>query len=265
MNSQLSRRTTETHKLYKTKEIEDLPPAEVNNASANTLQLTELYSAYGRKGCMAPNCVEPHCSRGFCAKHYYRLKRNGSLERGKPGRPANPNPPTLCRIQGCPNKRSNTFTLCGFHRWRIKRYGDCNAAGVFADSVGGSAQETVAIALRSFGRTVEVAPYISPYDLLVDGKYRIEVKGGDKRAIKVGKYRYDGWSFNIHRHGILSEENVDFYILSFAHQLALLKAPLNVKTLAFRDRSLTKGKYQKHLAAFLAFARGEFGKVEVAA
>lgn len=263
MNSQLSRRTTETHKLYNLKEIEDLPPAEVNDNTSNPLQLTERYSSYGRKGCIAAGCKGDHCARGFCRKHYYRQHRHGDLERHYPK--PNPNPPTICNIPGCTNKRCWPFRACGHHRYLINRYGDPLAVGVFDDTLGGQGQDKVAIALQSFGRTVEVAPYNSPYDLLIDGKYRIEVKSGAERFLRKGKYSYRGWQFNIHRHGVLNEASVDFYVLSFAHRFLLLKAPVNKKTIAFQSRPLAKGKYRKYIEAFLSFAKGEIGKVEVAA
>jgi len=77
-----------------------------------------------------------------------------------------------------------------------------------------------------------------PYDLLVNGEKRVEVK--------VCFRRDDGnWKFNIHRHGILDESNVDVYVLrlegvpDFKAALHLIiPAPLGSMTIAISLRSL---------------------------
>lgn len=50
-----------------------------------------------------------------------------------------------------------------------------------------------------------MAKFKCPYDLLLNGKVRLEVKSCGIQARK-------GWKFNLHRHGKLQPE-VDFYVL----------------------------------------------------
>jgi hypothetical protein len=45
------------------------------------------------KTCTVEGCEKAHNAKGFCNTHYYRLKRNGTLERFRPTQrgPSNPN------------------------------------------------------------------------------------------------------------------------------------------------------------------------------
>ena len=106
--------------------------------------------------------------------------------------------------------------------------------------------------LRSYGHTAEdfSRPW-SPFDILMDGKIKIEVKTG--RYIIKQKC----WLFNIHRHNVLNETDVDFYVLRFNDIPgtdrainALYKAPLNVYTMNFSIRELLEGKIQQAVKDF---------------
>ena len=80
--------------------------------------------------------------------------------------------------------------------------------------------------------------HTSPFDLLCAGK-RIEVKVSPRRP-------YDNkWFFNIHRHGILSESEVDVYILRLenvpdckAAIHLIIPAPIGKPTVGITIRSL---------------------------
>lgn len=85
-------------------------------------------------------------------------------------------------------------------------------------------------------RPVHMAPYHSPFDLLVRS-FKVEVKCA--KPIK------GEWKFNIHRHNKVKESNVDFYILrldkfpySKKAMHLVLKAPLRKPTVTVTIRSL---------------------------
>ena len=62
-----------------------------------------------------------------------------------------------------------------------------------------------------FLREVHKMPYLSSYDMLVDGLH-VEVKTAKPR-LQNEKYPMPSWCFNIHRHGKLSAEQPDYYLL----------------------------------------------------
>lgn len=112
------------------------------------------------------------------------------------------------------------------------------------------------------GRIVQLMPYQSPYDLLIDG-WRVKVKGASKRKLLQGR---PGWYFNIHRHGKLHEGEVDFYILVFDKVpefkysiFALVKAPVNKYVMIFSIRSLIRGALYPFRRDFEHFIKGKFG------
>lgn len=106
--------------------------------------------------------------------------------------------------------------------------------------------------LRSYGHTVkDFARPWSPFDILMDGKIKIEVKTCSYSS----KRKY--WLFNIHRHNVLNEANVDFYVLRFNDVPgtnrainALYRAPLNVSTMVFSMRELLEGKIHQAVKDF---------------
>src|ERR1700690_3352708 len=107
------------------------------------------------------------------------------------------------------------------------------------------AELKVAKLLNQYGRSARVTQYSSPFDLLVDG-WRIELKSSEPRGQNVE------WNFNIHRHGILNEVNVDFYILrlekvpgSKAAVHLLFKSPVKTPTIRISFRSVIN-KYYKN-------------------
>jgi hypothetical protein len=104
-----------------------------------------------------------------------------------------------------------------------------------------------------YGRKVKRMPYMSPFDLLVDGA-RVEVK--------TATLKRQQWLFNLHRHGKLSE-STDWYILrlegvplSKAAIHLLLRAPAGKTTIAVTLRSLLNGQ-SAWADDFKRFARGE--------
>jgi hypothetical protein len=113
--------------------------------------------------------------------------------------------------------------------------------------------------LKGFG--VKLIPeYHASYDLLVQGRVRIEVKSCD--GIMRGtdeRYRKIAWAFNIHRHNIIDESGIDYYVLRlgnvklFAYPVMLLiPAPLGVPTISISVRSLLQ-RYSVYARAWVDF------------
>ena len=51
-----------------------------------------------------------------------------------------------------------------------------------------------------------------PFDILINGQFRVEIKAAEKTR-SVSNSSAKKWSFNIHRHGAISDCKIDFYIL----------------------------------------------------
>jgi hypothetical protein len=137
--------------------------------------------------------------------------------------------------------------------------------------IGLRAEERIASFLKGkpYFRSVIQCAYNNPYDLVVDG-HRVEVKCA---AARPDSDRPDSliWTFNLHRHGILSEQT-DLYLLrlekvpySKAAIHMLLKAPVGVTTLYISMRSLLNQEWAAAVADFYTFAKGTYGRKEVAA
>lgn len=102
-----------------------------------------------------------------------------------------------------------------------------------------SAEKRFAAILHAYGHEVKVMPRQSKYDLLVDKVYRVEVK------CALYDERRGNALVNFHRHGVLCETDVDFYLLrienipGFKSAISLLfKAPINRLTLKITLRSM---------------------------
>lgn len=134
--------------------------------------------------------------------------------------------------------------------------------------IGLRAEERVAGLLRqAYGRSVIQCAYNNPYDLVVDG-FRVEVKCGAPQ--KDGQYSLV-WNFNLHRHGVLSEQT-DLYLMrlekvpySGAAIHMLFRAPLGVTMLCVSMRALLNQDFAVAVADFYALAKGTYGQKEVAA
>lgn len=115
----------------------------------------------------------------------------------------------------------------------------------------------VYVLLKQHGFKVSLAGYYAPFDILVDEKLRFEVK----TCPGVHKNGKPSWSFNIHRHGKISEET-DYYVLRlenvpFAKRKAihlLLKAPLETPTITMEPMTLMT-RYAKYADAFQDFCK----------
>src|SRR5437870_12223683 len=90
------------------------------------------------------------------------------------------------------------------------------------------------------------AEFSSPYDLLTAGGQRVEVKyAGFRRLAKDGRM---GWKINFHRHNILDETEVSWYVAVLDADSAglfgkavlslVLPAPIQKTTLQLSPRSL---------------------------
>ncbi len=122
-------------------------------------------------------------------------------------------------------------------------------------------ESTFSILCKETGRKYARQGYYAPFDYLVDG-WRVELK-----VAALGyQQRRPIWKFNIHRHNVLNERMVDFYILRLQnvpftkHALHLLiKAPIKRKVLQFTVRILMDGAglYGKEYHRFM---HGEFGQ-----
>jgi hypothetical protein len=108
-------------------------------------------------------------------------------------------------------------------------------------------QDRVKNILRAAGREVEIMPYNCGYDLLVDGKHRVEVKVAEPQTQKDAVAPF--WNFNIHRHGII-DERCDLYVLVLtsvpyctASTFLLLEAPIGKHTMHITYRDLFQGRW----------------------
>jgi hypothetical protein len=128
---------------------------------------------------------------------------------------------------------------------------------------GTHAQGCVASLLRSKGFDVELRDYASPFDLLVNGR-RVEVKAARPTSwsTKNGRHSYTLWRLNLHRHGRLTENEVDFYVFrledvpEFRNAVHLVvPSPAKSKTVSLTLRSLIGGKWAKHINRFDRLAK----------
>jgi len=103
--------------------------------------------------------------------------------------------------------------------------------------------------LARHGIATRRLPYKSAYDLETTTGIRMEVKTASYTAFSTKKQRHQGqWKFNIHRHGLLDEWNVDYYILLLgpdpyrvlgkALLTVVIPAPLGRKVLLVTPRTL---------------------------
>lgn len=72
--------------------------------------------------CEIDGCGLPYKARGYCTKHYERLRQYGDPLGG--GRFRSPRPPA-CTVSGC-GKRAVGRGLCSAHYRRLTKYGDVN-------------------------------------------------------------------------------------------------------------------------------------------
>ena len=72
--------------------------------------------------CTVDGCDQPTRTRSaaMCEKHYYRMRRNGTLELTSPQRPTR----EPCRVGGCRNLDTGPHGLCAKHKSRLDRNGD---------------------------------------------------------------------------------------------------------------------------------------------
>lgn len=71
-----------------------------------------------REGCLVEGCNNKHFGKGYCNKHYSRLKRNGTLETK-----TMIDHPKECTVEGCTNKY-HAKGLCIKHYNRYLKYDD---------------------------------------------------------------------------------------------------------------------------------------------
>jgi len=113
--------------------------------------------------------------------------------------------------------------LCRNHYARELRYrhGGLSAKFRLQGGFGGTAEDLVSKLLIAKGATVKRMPYNAPFDILVNGTIRVEVKAGIKRSSET-------WAFNIHRHGTI-DERCDWYVcvLMDLNALWVVRAPVN--------------------------------------
>jgi hypothetical protein len=112
-----------------------------------------------------------------------------------------------------------------------------------------------------YGRDVHTAPYLSPYDITIDG-IRVEVKTAKPRTQNDG-YPMLSWTFNIHRHGKIPTIQPDCYLLrledvpysSNAIHLVFL-APLYRPTIQISIRALLDQRYHEEREQFIRLTNG---------
>jgi hypothetical protein len=118
-----------------------------------------------------------------------------------------------------------------------------------------SSEIRVASLLRRHGFAVTYTNHNCPYDLLVNETARVEVKCASYRPL-AGREDDLGWSFNIHRHGIVAEGQVDAYILRLEEAPfgmgaihLVFPSPIGKPTVGISLRSLLT-RYAKYYNAF---------------
>ena len=105
--------------------------------------------------------------------------------------------------------------------------------------------------LRYHGVHSHLAGYLDPYDLVTNSGKRLEIKLSEFCP----KKRH--WSFNIQRHNILDESQVDAYVLRFNPGAAsvvlgiypfhlVMPAPIGVKNIRMAARNLLCGRWAEH-------------------
>ena len=107
--------------------------------------------------------------------------------------------------------------------------------------LGYTSERLVMCLLRAAGRKVKRMHSLDKFDLLVDDKTRIEVKGVDCSGDPKRK-----WPVNIHRHGIVNESDVDYYIIRLCNLdilgtygiYLMFKAPVETSSFLISLRSL---------------------------
>lgn len=103
--------------------------------------------------------------------------------------------------------------------------------------------------LRELGLDAQMA-ISGPFDILVNQNIRIEVKFGklrkSPRTMKTGKLPTQSWCFNIHRHGVVDESEVDLYMFcceipnSTDINYYVRKAPISRQSLNISTRNYSK-------------------------
>lgn len=84
----------------------------------------------GTRNCSVEACTKPHFGKGYCNTHYYRIRRNGTLDlktREQISAEYRASRPEItCGIEGCPrvsNRNSAGMRVCGMHGSRFDRHG----------------------------------------------------------------------------------------------------------------------------------------------
>lgn len=127
-----------------------------------------------------------------------------------------------------------------------------------------SREKWVAAILRRAGHSVQQMNYTSWFDLLVDGKLRVEVKASEFSAEKLN------WQFNLHRHGKMGRQP-DFYIfrlerVPFSCAAVHMIWPGNESraTISFSLRGLLNGKASGQIEEFKKFVCNGNGRLLLA-
>lgn len=122
------------------------------------------------------------------------------------------------------------------------------------DKLGMKGEMAVYHILRQQGFKVKKMPHFkSGYDLLLNGKIRVEVK------TSMGRSKSLSWGINFHRHGKTDESRVDLYIVRLhgvpgcKHALhMLMRAPINRPTIVFSVKSILS-RYAANVTAWIDF------------
>ena len=161
-----------------------------------------------------------------------------------------------CSVKGCATLAWQA-DMCAVHRRRVARYGDPNY--IYKRKV--IHQRAVSLAYRALyrrGYKVKAMPFIGcKFDLLVNGKVRIEVKSAEPRKGYKGAIF---WGINIHRHGVVARGATDFYWIVLFN-VPLIRRPLHI---LLSERAIGDTKtYNISLAEILERgSRVDFGLIE---
>lgn len=76
-----------------------------------------------RRSCGVADCNRPHCAKGYCKLHYYRLRRTGQISATQMRRAGR-----MCDVSGC-NRPVRARGMCTLHYDRVNRGGEVGPPG----------------------------------------------------------------------------------------------------------------------------------------
>jgi len=219
--------------------------------------------------CSIEGCGKEAYAKGWCRNHHARYMRSGV--------PVNPRghkrwayrAPSPCRISGC-DRLTHPYSrekLCVYHLQRKCKTGDPTSPVAFRTVRGKEGESSVAEILTIYGHDAKRAGHRDKFDLLVDGKWKIEVKcaaPATKFSKRKGTLRF--WRVNFHRHGKMDEQ-ADLYVIKLLDfdgsepAFILMRSPYGSPTALWMEASIRQN-WKQEMDNFWHFCKGEMGIIE---